>query len=164
MDRNYKVDRDAKANEVIERVKKLGLELRVDFESGMNILTTTAPVNAEVIAFMTELANYLPEIRKISKDRAVAALGNNLAGRRICSKEYGAGTLEGGSGYGLVTISIGQEMRNFSDEESRISQRSITSDVESVLILDEVQANAASLQADQASPEKKGIFERLRRG
>jgi hypothetical protein len=159
------VDKVEKANELIERAKKLGLELRVDFESGMNVLTTAAPVNAELLAFMRELTNYLPEIRKISKDRAVAALGTPLVGRRIWSKEYGAGTLvDAAHGNGLLTISIGVDMRNWRDEDARISQRSITSEVEGVLVLEETQANATSLQDDHASAEKKGIFERLRRG
>jgi hypothetical protein len=159
------VDRAEKAMELLKRATKLGL--RVEFQSGMNILKKTAPVDPELLTSMMEqLANYLPEIRAISQRRAVAALGKNLASRRIWSKEHGEGTLVGASEDGMLTISVGIEMRRSDEEEIRRSRTSITSNAESLLVLVEDQENSTSFPNDQTVPEKsrRGIFGFLGRG
>jgi len=131
--------RAEKALELLERGAKLGL--RVEFQSGMNILKETALVDPEVLAVtMEQLANYLPEIRDICQRRAICALGKTLVSRRIWSKERGEGTLVGASDDGTLTISIGAEMRRSDEEEVRHSQMSITCNAESLLVLDDTPA------------------------
>jgi hypothetical protein len=159
-----------KAKGLLDRAAQLGLH--VEFRSGLNValfrLEKTAPVDPEVITSMMEqLAKYLPEIRDISQRRAVAALGKTLVGRRIWSKEHGEGTLIGASEDGNLDISIGAEMRRSDQDDVRRTQRTITSNAESLLIvLDEDRVDASSSAGDEQRSEqpKRGFFERLRHG
>jgi hypothetical protein len=161
------VDRRDKAMELLERAAKLGL--RVEFQSGMNILKKSAPVDPKLITLiMEQLVNYLPEVRDISKRRAIAVLGKTLASRRIWSKEHGEGTLLEASEDGALTISICAETRRSDEEEVRLSRTSITASAESLLILlDEEMADGASSPHNdepKSALPRKGIFERFRTG
>ena len=158
------MEKTEKAQELLQRAKELGV--RVEFQSGAIILKYTAAVDPKAITSMAEeLVKYLPEVRVISKARAVAALARTLVSRRIWTREHGAGTLVDASDDGMLTIQIGAETRKSDEEEGRRVRHAITADAESVLILDEVQADT-SIANDEAISEqpKMGIFERLRRG
>jgi hypothetical protein len=141
------MDRTEKAVELIERAAKLGL--RVEFRSGTNILTRTVPVNPEVITLMArQLTDYLPEVRALAQRRAVAALGKNLVGRRIWSKEHGEGTLVDGVDDGTFTISIGAEVRRSDEEETVRRSHSITANAEDLLILVETSPNGCAAHGE----------------
>lgn len=160
------VDKTEKAMELLERAKKLGLRLCMDFESGMNVLKTPASLDEEGFTFIRELATYLPEIRSILKKRAVVAVGSTLVGRRIVSKDYGEGTLESADENGALTISVCMERRRSYEDQVHLSRTSLSSGAESLLILDEAQTNTTSIPDDDTQPEppKRGFLERLRRG
>lgn len=159
------MDRIEKANELIERGKRLGL--RVEFQDGVNILRTTAGVDQEVLSSTLEqLATYLPEIREISQRRVIAALGKKHIGARIFSKENGAGTLIAAQEDGTLTISISKEFRRSYEEESRAAQMTIGSNAESLfVILDDEQVDPSTSHDHEPKPEqpRKGFLERLRR-
>ncbi len=139
------MDRMEKAAELLEQAKRLGLS--VEFESGLNILKTTAQVDLELIK---SLARYLPEVRSISKRRAIAALAQKHIGARIFSKDCSAGTLVEAHDDGSLTILVSQEMRRSDENEIRRSQTPIMAKAESLLlILDEAEADGSSSHANQ---------------
>jgi hypothetical protein len=145
---DYKTE---KAMELLERAAKLGLQ--ADFQNGVIILKMTTP--AVDLAVITDLTKYLPEIRSISRGRAVAALAKRYAGSRIFSKEHGAGRLVDASEDGTLTISISSERRRSDEEEIRSSQISVNANAESLLILEE---RATSFEkVTEPPPPKRGI-------
>jgi hypothetical protein len=154
------MDRIAKALDLIEQAKKLGV--RMEFQDGLNLLKTPAPLDSE---FSTQLAKYLPEIRVLMQGRAIAALAKKLIGARIVSHEHGAGRLVDAATDGALTISVGTEVRKSRDDESRLSQISITAAAEHVLIVvDEAPENGAVVDAAKPEENKRmGVFEFLRR-
>jgi hypothetical protein len=156
------MDRMAKATELLQEAARLGL--RVEFHDGVNLLVkASASLDPEVIG---QLTRYLPEIQTLVRRRAIGALANKYVGARIFSREHGAGSLVGASEDGALTILVGTEVRNSHEDESRVSQISITADVDSLLIVvDESAGSITDLDAAKPQTENRrmGVFEYLRR-
>jgi len=158
------MDRIEKAAELIEQAQKLGL--RMEFQDGLNVLKVPAAADPSVTALMLEqLAKYLPRIRELARQRAVAALAKKLIGARIFSREHGAGTLIDASDDGALTVSVSAEVRKSDEDEARRSQMSISAGAESFIIVEEVSENGSDVDAAKPEAENKrtGVFEFLRR-
>jgi hypothetical protein len=138
------VDRTERAVELVGRAANLGL--RAEFQNGLTVIlkrTASADEEESVDDCLREIMKYLPEVRSILKQRAVAAVARKHAGSQIFS-EYGAGTLVGASDNGLLTIKVNQGIG------SR-SQISVTASAESLFLIldDEAEADGALPAADR---------------
>jgi hypothetical protein len=159
------MDRTEKANELIERAKKLGV--RVEIDSGLLVAVKQKesgdPETQD--SLLAELAKHLRDVRPVVQQRAIDAGANKFLGARILYPEFSLtevsateGVLESAHGNGAVTISVTRE--NFRDPKVPLTARA-----DNLLIIMEKAGGTSSPLNDGPKSEqpRKGIFELFRR-
>jgi len=156
------MDRNEKANELIARAENAGI--RLEFDSGLNVVKRTESGDPDgQRAIIAELWKHLGEVRHLAEGRAIGRRGQQLVGKPIWC-EHGHGTLLGESYDGTLTISTSQEMRLAHEEYAHRSQVTLSSNAESLLVIDDGPEAGASSPDGQEAPEqpRPGFLERLR--
>jgi hypothetical protein len=159
------MNRTEKANELIERAKKLGV--RVEIDSGLLVAVKQKesgdPETQD--SLLAELAKHLRDVRPVVQQRAIDAGANKFLGARILYPEFSLtevsateGVLESAHGNGAVTISVTRE--NFRDPKVPLTARA-----DNLLLIMEKAGGTSSPLNDGPKSEqpRKGIFELFRR-